>query len=76
MKGCFFFNDVVQAASGGPFLIIIPTPGETPPAGCVACALYRGDRSERSWYHGLNLVLVPKEQIDSGGGSQPSASML
>jgi uncharacterized protein YodC (DUF2158 family) len=69
MKGRFLLNDVVRAASGGPLLIIIPTPpGETPPAGFpdgVACAPYRGDRSKWSWYHGLNLVLVPKEQIDS-----------
>jgi hypothetical protein len=69
MKGRFFVNDVVKAASSGPLLIIIPTPsGETPPAGFpdgVTCAPYYGDRSKWSWYHGLNLVLVPKEEIDS-----------
>ena len=64
MKGRFFINDVVQAASGGP-LIIIPTPSGQPFPDGVACAPYRGDRSKWSWYHGLNLVLVPKEQIDS-----------
>ena len=66
MKGRFFINDVVKAASGGPLLIIIPTPGETPPIGSVACAPYRyGDRLKWSWYNGLDLVLVPKEEIDS-----------
>jgi uncharacterized protein YodC (DUF2158 family) len=66
-NGRFFINDVVQLASGGPPLIIIPTP-ETRPAGFpdgVRCAPYKGDRSDWSWYHALNLVLVPKEQIDS-----------
>ena len=60
----FLTNDVVRVASGGPLLIIVPTPPRRP-AGCVACAPYPGERSKWSWYHGLNLVLVPKEQIDS-----------
>jgi len=73
MIGRFFINDVVQASSDGPLLIIIPAPpGEIPPAGLpdgVTCALYDGDRSKWSWYPGHNLSLVPKEQIDSTQGS-------
>ena len=64
MKGSFF-NDVVQDASGGSPLIIIPTPPGKPFPDGVACAPYRGDRSKWNWYHGRNLILVPKEQIDS-----------